>query len=133
MGMFVDKYPDMMVYDATEPEEQEEIRCSLCGAYENKDCAKMYDGKYYCSDYCKTKAILQDADAEDFKAFVLSDVEAFIGWLKSDDYKAITDMFDGVLIASKEWAKIFEEYVDDCRHEFAEWYEWMTEERRRSA
>ena len=127
---FVDEWPDRMVYEATNPDEREEIRCSLCGAYEYKDCARFYDGKYYCSNDCKSKAILQDAGANDFKEFVLSDVRAFMDWLKSDDYKQITDMFDSASRASKEWAEIFAEYADDCRYEFAEWYEWITEERR---
>ena len=130
---FVDKWPDSMVYEATKPDDREEIKCTLCGKPEYKDCAKTYNGEYYCSDECKEKVILDDAGDDDFKAFVLSDVKAFMNYLKSNDYKPITENFERIISAKDMWNEIFEEYASDCRYEFSEWYEWMVEEKRRSA
>lgn len=122
--MFVDKWPDMMAFEATEPEEREEIRCSLCGAYEYKDCARFYDGKYYCSDECKGEAILAEAGDDDIRAFVMNDWGGFTKYINSDDCAFIRETLDDDTISAKElWGKLFREYTACNTDTFADYIE----------
>ena len=122
MGMFVDKWPDMMAYEATEPVEDVRIKCA-CGHEAYEEDAVEYDGEWYCSDKCKAKAILNEAETEDYKAFALTEWLSFVSYIASNEDEFIRDNLNSVKPAKEMWADIFKEYAGDCIYEFADWYE----------
>ena len=123
MGMFVDKWPDMMAYEATEPVEDVRIKCA-CGHEAYEEDAVEYDGEWYCSDKCKEEAILAEAGDDDIRAFVLDDWGGFTRYIESDDCAFIRETLDDDTISVKElWEKLFREYTKCNTDTFADYIE----------
>lgn len=122
MAMFVDKWPDMQIYDAAAPADDDIISCA-CGHEAYADEAVKYAGEWYCSDECKNRAVFEDATPEDFKAFVLSEWDEFLDYLKANEQEFIREKLDGTEPARDMWAGIFREYAKDDLYAFADWYE----------
>lgn len=121
--MFVDKWPDMQIYDATAPAAEEDIISCACGHTAYADEAVKYDGEWYCSDECKNRAVFTDATAEDYRAFVLSEWNSFLDYLKANEQEFIREKIDDMEPVRDMWAGIFKEYARDDPYAFADWYD----------
>ena len=125
MAMFIDKYPDMLVYEAGEcADYPDEIVQCACGHMEYKYDCVLYDGELYCSEKCKEKAILAEAGDDDIRAFVLDDWGGFTRYIESDDCAFIRETLDDDTISVKElWEKLFREYTKCNTDTFADYIE----------